>query len=243
MSHPIIQWLFPNSSRVHLRKMNGDFASTVPSGSLVLDAGAGNAQYRDLFEHARYESADFEKVDKEYRPSTYVCDLASIPVEDERFDAIIFNQVMEHLPEPNDVLAELNRVLKPGGKLFCTAPLFYEEHEEPYDFYRYTQYAHRHMFDKAGFEIERMDWLEGYLGTLAYQMKGAIRWLPLKPSNISPGLLGYLLVPVMFVLRAIFTLSAMLFYRLDMRKPLTTVGHPKNYAVLARKVRAAKKPV
>ena len=58
--------------------------------------------------------ADFEKVDKEYAQSTYVCDLASIPVEDERFDAVVFNQVLEHLPEPKRVLAELNRVLKKG---------------------------------------------------------------------------------------------------------------------------------
>ena len=59
-----------------------------------------------------YESADFQQVDKEYQPVTYVCDLAEIPVEDNRYDAIVFNQVMEHLPEPETVLRELARVLK-----------------------------------------------------------------------------------------------------------------------------------
>lgn len=117
-----------NSSRHRLWLENEAFASSVPAGSLVLDAGSGDAPYKPLFKHARYESADFEKVDKRYAPPTYVCDLKSIPVEDCRFDFIIFNQVMEHLPEPRLVLAELFRVLKPDGRMIYTGPLFYEEH-------------------------------------------------------------------------------------------------------------------
>lgn len=110
----------------------------MPAGALVLDAGAGTAPYAELFSHARYESADFEKLEKEYA-STYVCDLGAIPVEDARYDAVVFNQVMEHLPEPARVLAELGRVIKPGGRMIYTGPFFYEEHEGPYDFYRYTR--------------------------------------------------------------------------------------------------------
>ena len=105
-----------NSSRIHLASYNREFASQVPAGALVLDAGAGRSPYKELFGHARYESADFEQVDKKYAPSTYVCDLARIPVESGRFDFVVFNQVLEHLPEPKSVLVELNRVLKKGGK-------------------------------------------------------------------------------------------------------------------------------
>lgn len=140
-----------NSSRYRLQKENAAFAALVPDHALVLDAGAGNAPYKSLFEHAQYESADFEKIDKKYAPSTYVCDLKKIPVEDCRFDFIIFNQVMEHLPEPHLVLAELYRVLKPSGKMIYTGPLFYEEHEQPYDFYRYTQFGLRYLFESAHF--------------------------------------------------------------------------------------------
>ena len=81
-----------NSSRYRLQVESVAFASMVPNGALVLDAGAGDAPYKSLFQHTQYESADFEKVDKEYAASTYVCDLKSIPVEDCRFDFIIFNQ-------------------------------------------------------------------------------------------------------------------------------------------------------
>ena len=85
-----------NSSRYHLANYNKEFAKLVPVGALVLDAGAGKAPYRELFAHARYESADFEQVSKKYAPSTYVCNLVDIPVENERFDDIVMNQVLEH---------------------------------------------------------------------------------------------------------------------------------------------------
>jgi SAM-dependent methyltransferase len=114
----------------------------------VLDAGAGDSPYRERFAHVQYESADFERVPgKRYAASDYVCDLAAIPVEDHRYDLVLLSQVLEHLPEPGAVLAELRRVLKPGGTIWASAPLFYEEHEVPYDFFRYTQLVGRSSRD------------------------------------------------------------------------------------------------
>ena len=71
---------------------------------LVLDAGAGQAPYRKLFEHARYETADFTVPKGGGEPLTYVCDLAAIPVEDGRFDRVVLNQVLEHVPDPPAVV-------------------------------------------------------------------------------------------------------------------------------------------
>ncbi|MBH5368995.1 class I SAM-dependent methyltransferase [Bradyrhizobium glycinis] len=224
-----------NSSRDRLWLENSKFSKIVPSGALVLDAGAGDAPYKALFSHTKYESADFEKVDKTYAKSTYVCDLSSIPVEDERFDYILFNQVMEHLPHPDRVLSELFRVLKPGGKMIYTAPLFYEEHEQPYDFFRYTQFAVRMLFNEAGFEIERLDWLEGYYSTLGYMMNTAARYMPLHPSKIAPGSLGYLLAPFFLWFKLSFAVLSVLFNRLELRHKYTERGFPKNFvAIVAR---------
>jgi SAM-dependent methyltransferase len=210
-----------NSSRFHLERVNREFAETVPAGALVLDAAAGDQPYRHLFAHAHYEAADFEQVDKPYARSTYVCDLTAIPVEDGRFDYVLFNQGLEHMPDPLRVLRELNRVLKPGGQMLCTAPLFYQEHEQPYDYFRYTQFAYREMMPKAGFEIDRLDWLEGYVGTVAYQLEGAAR-------NLPPGI-GWL------PFRGLFALLSLVFHRLDIRKPYKGGGYPKNYVVVATK--------
>lgn len=224
-----------NSSRYRLWQENAAFAASVPKGALILDAGAGDAPYKGLFLHTRYESADFEKVDKPYAKSTYVCDLASIPVEDGRFDYIVFNQVMEHLPEPRRVLAELHRVLKVGGKMIYTGPLFYEEHEQPYDFYRYTQYGLRHLFESADFSIERLDWLEGYFGTVGYQLGSMSRYLPWRPSHLRRGVVGYALAPVMAVLKAGFAACSILFHRLEIRIKFEARGYPKNYLAILNK--------
>jgi SAM-dependent methyltransferase len=224
-----------NSSRVHLTRYNEMFAAMVPAGALVLDAGSGSQPYRHLFDHARYESADFEMADKGYAPSTYVCDLTKIPVENERFDFVVFNQVLEHLPEPKCVLVELSRVLKRGGKIICTAPLAYEEHEVPYDFYRYTQFAHRYLFEQTAFRIDKLEWMEGYFGTVAYQLDTAARYLPMRPREIAPGILGYVLSPVMLALKAFFAMTALVFYRVDVRAPFKQRGYPKNYVIIATK--------
>jgi len=224
-----------NSSRVWLRRENETFAQEVPAGSRVLDAGAGEQPYRDLFAHCTYEAADFEKVDKPYAQSTYVCDRAAIPVEDGRFDAVAFNQVMEHLPEPLRALKELHRVLKPGGRMICTAPLFYEEHEQPYDFYRYTQFGFRHLFESAGFEVERLDWMEGYFGTVAYQLNTAAKYLPVRPADLGGGIVGVLAAPLLLVMRPTFKALAYILYGLDMRHRVTDRGFPKNYVLIAAK--------
>jgi SAM-dependent methyltransferase len=224
-----------NSSRYRLLQENKAFAALVPSGAFVLDAGAGSGPYKSLFEHAHYESADFEQVDKPYQKSTYVCDLREIPVEDARFDFVVFNQVMEHLPEPKLVLAELHRVLKPGGQMIYTGPLFYEEHEQPYDFYRYTQFGLRYLLESVGFKIDRLDWLEGYYGTVGYQLNSMAHYLPGKPRDIDRGLAGYLLAPFMLALKLIFLSCSVFFHKMEVRVKYELKGYPKNYIAIVTK--------
>lgn len=218
-----------NSSRYRLYEENKAFVHAMPKGSLVLDAGAGEQPYRHLMAHVIYESADFEQVDKPYLKSTYVCDLKQIPVENERFDFILFNQVMEHLPEPQLVLQELHRVLKPGGKLLYTAPLFYEEHEIPYDFFRYTQFSIKKLFSESGFALERLDWLEGYYGTVGYQLNRMARYLPLKPQAIAKGIWGWIYWPFIFLTKIFSMVASIIFHKMEVRFKFTQKGYPKNY--------------
>ncbi len=226
--------ILTNSSRVHLERIIAAFANDMPAGSRMLDVGAGNAPYKTLFGKVRYESADFEKVEKEYAASTYVCDICDhIPVSDNSFDFILFSQVLEHLREPAKALAEVFRVLAPGGSLLCTVPLFYEEHEKPYDFFRYTQFAHRYLFGAAGFEIEKLEWLEGFFGTCGYMLETIYKYAPTEVAGTSDQsvwakafLTGF--KPIAFA-------AAGMFYKLDLTWKVTHVGFPKNYVVRAKK--------
>jgi len=225
-----------NSSRAYLHRFLARAGAEVQPGELVLDAGAGRAPYRDLFAHARYETADFLAVrGKKYVEPDYVCDLAQIPVEDARFDHVLLTQVLEHIPEPAVVLGELHRVLKPDGTLWLTAPLFYAEHEKPYDFFRYTRFGLRHLLEGAGFTVREVEWMEGYLGTLSYQARLMSRSLPAQRAAYGGGLEGAALALAARVARRGARHAAGGLAKLDLRHKLVGGGLPKNYQVVARK--------
>jgi SAM-dependent methyltransferase len=227
---------FVNSSRVHLGNHVRRFARHTRGGMLALDAGAGGGPYKDLFGHAIYEAADFAQLSgRRYAPLDYVCDLNDIPVEEGRFDRVLFNQVLEHVPDPPLVLAELHRVLKPGGRIFCSAPLFYPEHQKPYDYFRYTRYALQKLFEDAGFEVERIRWVEGYFGTVGYQFQQMYSQLPRDTSHLQGGWRGVPLRLLVWLTRQYAWFAGGAFARADVRWKHTKSGHPKNYMVIARK--------
>jgi SAM-dependent methyltransferase len=224
-----------NPSRLRLDAFIRSAAASLPAGARVLDAGAGDCRYRGHFDLARYESADFLQVDKHYAQVDYVCRLESIPVEAQRYELVLLTQVMEHLPEPLAVLTELHRVLKPGGTLWLTAPLFYPEHEAPYDFYRYTQFAYRHLLGEAGFHIERLEWLDGYFATASFQLDRAATWLPRRPSAFGRGRTALATAAAVTLTRPALKALSHALSRAELRRKHTASGHPKNYAVVARR--------
>lgn len=229
-----------NSSRVHLKRQMRRFARSTEPDMLVLDAGAGSAPYAELFRHARYETADFAQMTgKKYARLDYVCDLEAIPVEAERYDRIVFNQVLEHVPDPTAVVAELFRVLKPGGRLFCSVPLFYAEHGVPHDFHRFTQFALRRLFGNAGFEVRQVRWMEGYFGTMSYQFQLMHQTLPSTYGDVRALGVGrrraLRAAPTILLTRWLAGRLERFYADADVTWKVTDRGMPKNYVVIAVK--------
>ncbi len=128
-------------------------AAELPAGAQVLDVGAGDSPYRELFAHLDYKTSDWaNSVHPGARAVDYVGSADDLPVPDAAFDAVILTQVLEHVPNPADVLAELHRILRPGGRLYMTMPLTWELHELPFDFFRYTAPGLQSLLRGAGFE-------------------------------------------------------------------------------------------
>jgi len=93
-----------------------------------------------------------------------------IPIENEYFDTVLCTAVLEHLEEPDKAIKEANRILKSGGYAIYSIPLFWHLHEEPRDFYRYTKYGLKYLFEKNGFEIVELKPLSGFWVTFGQEL-------------------------------------------------------------------------
>jgi len=126
-------------------------------------------------------------------------------------------------------------VLSPGGEILCTCPLFYEEHQKPHDYFRYTQFALRKLFTDAGFVEVKVEWLEGYFGTVAYQFHQMYRWMPRDISHLELGWRRLYLKPLLVGTRILALFLRGAFAHADLRWTHTKSGMPKNYVVRAQR--------
>ncbi|MEJ2346556.1 MAG: class I SAM-dependent methyltransferase [Gammaproteobacteria bacterium] len=157
-----------DAARYAIRRFVEEIARDTPEGALVVDAGAGNCRYKPYFARQRYLAADFCKVsDKNYKRMDVVTDLAAFALKADSVDTVVSIEVLEHVPEPLQVLKEFHRVLKPGAPLYLTCPLNWGVHEAPFDFYRYTPYGLTRLFEQAGFEVRYIRPKGGYFWLLA----------------------------------------------------------------------------
>ena len=138
----------------------------------LLDIGCGEKPLEDMFapyvtEHIGLDHQDsfHSKDNVDIFGSAY-----EIPKENEYFDTVLCTAVLEHLEEPDKAIAEANRVLKRGGIAIYTVPLFWHLHEEPRDFYRYTKYGLRYLFEKNRFEIIEIKALSGFWVTFGQEL-------------------------------------------------------------------------
>jgi SAM-dependent methyltransferase len=130
----------------------------------LLDVGCGDKPYESLFAphvthylgceyEATYDGSDSARRGK----ADVVYSGGRLPFDDGAFDTVLCNQVAEHVPDPGKFLAELVRVLRPGGRLILTVPFSYRVHSAPHDFHRFTRYALQKYADEHGLRIERLD--------------------------------------------------------------------------------------
>jgi SAM-dependent methyltransferase len=91
-------------------------------------------------------------------------------IEKNSVDTILSTVVIEHLERPQEAIKEMFRILKPGGYMILTAPLFWHIHEEPRDFYRYTKYGLKHLLTNAGFDIIEIKPLSGFIVTFSQEL-------------------------------------------------------------------------
>lgn len=123
------------------------------SGKL-LDIGCGSKPYQSLFCVDQYIGLDINSEHSRKRAAAdYFYEGDIFPFETASFDSALCNQVLEHVFNPNSFLSEIHRVLKADGKLLLTVPFIWDEHEQPFDYARYSSFGLKALLEQNGFII------------------------------------------------------------------------------------------
>ena len=120
----------------------------------MLDVGCGTKPYRALFDTESYIGLDIDSESTRARGmADALYDGGRFPFDDAQFQSVLCNQVLEHVFNPQEFLGEVRRVLAPGGTLLLTVPFVWDEHEQPYDYARYSTFGLRALLEAHGFRL------------------------------------------------------------------------------------------
>lgn len=120
----------------------------------LLDVGCGSKPYQKIFRVETYRGLDIDSpIVRGRGVADDLYDGKTFPYKDSSFDSVLCNQVLEHVFNPDEFLSEINRVMKTGGKLLLTVPFVWDEHEQPYDYARYSSFGLKALLEKHGLII------------------------------------------------------------------------------------------
>ncbi|HWX97258.1 MAG TPA: methyltransferase domain-containing protein [Solirubrobacteraceae bacterium] len=149
----------------------------------VLNAGAG---HRDISHLVAGELVNQDIETGLHNDNIHVYSpLHDIPFDDGYFDAVICNAVLEHVENPEEVVAEFARVIRPCGALYLCVPFMQPEHLDPSDFQRYTVDGLAALVRRNGFDVHEASAMHSVYTTLGWIF---VEWL--RPF---PGWRGWLL--------------------------------------------------
>lgn len=184
MSTPGFLGLFINPFYFSRRSLLKEMTSVaVRLRGRMLDVGCGRQPYRHLFEVDEYCGVELDTdFNRRTKKADFFYDGKTLPFQSEHFDALLCNQVLEHVPDDEAFIAELARVVKPGGFLMLTAPFVWDEHEQPFDFKRYTSFGIHALMERHGlFVVEFRKTCAD--ASLIFQVANAYIFKTLLPRN------------------------------------------------------------
>ncbi len=194
------------------------------SGNL-LDIGCGSGEKKSVIPPGmQYIGVDHLSTKHDHSNIDIFCAAYNLPFLKSSYDYVYCTGVLEHLEEPEQALKEAYRVLKPYGYALYTIPLYWHLHEEPRDFYRYTKYGIRYLFEKVGFEITEIKALSGFWITFGSEWNYYI-------SSLGRGPLRHIIKPIIAINNLVF----LAIDKIDRKVNKETEKWTWMYLVIARK--------
>lgn len=178
MPRPLRRWV--QHFEASIEDAVTEFARSLPDGARVLDAGAGEGSYREHFKRHRYCGFDLGIGDATWNYSGLdaVGDLSALPFRDDSFDACLSVVTLEHVREPQRVVCEMARTLAPGARMLIVAPLEWEEHQQPHDYFRYTRFGLEMMMKNAGLADITITPVGGFFRLLSRRLLNGLQFFP-----------------------------------------------------------------
>lgn len=207
--------------RPKLKKMDG----------VILDVGAGLSPWRSYLPgSAQYWGIDVaipefgfpQRHDIQYFQGKV------FPRNDNTFDSVLCTEVLEHTQDPDSVLQEIHRVLKPGGQLILTVPFSARAHFLPHDYRRWTKNGLQQLLENHGFEIREIS----ERGNDLTSISNKLIVLMMRSLKARALFIGVLFLPVVILFLALAHLSLELASWLDFGGSEDPLG----YGVVAIKV-------
>jgi SAM-dependent methyltransferase len=194
-----------NLDRFHIRSKIHAFVleQIIQLSGTVLDVGCGQMPYKSLITNQldveKYIGLDIETaIDYGGAQPDIVWQNGSIPLENETIDSAFATEVLEHCPNPDHILTEICRVMKPNGFFFATVPFLWPLHEVAHDAFRYTPFTLERMLRNAGFsKIEitaHGGWHAAMAQMLGLYIKRGIR------NKLIAFLMSIICYPIIYVL-------------------------------------------
>jgi SAM-dependent methyltransferase len=188
--------------RLLLRALKGSLSNF---RGRLLDVGCGYQPYRSLLLSAPSQATDYiglDLPDNIYQSPQLAWDGHCIPLRDASVDSALLTEVLEHCPDPEAVLREVGRVLKPSGFVFLTVPFIWPLHTVPHDEFRYTPFALRRLLEQTGFQNPVIEATGGRHAVLALTLGLWVRRGPLtsRVHVVTRAVLSILLWPIIWLL-------------------------------------------
>lgn len=120
----------------------------------ILDVGCGTKPYKELLSATHYVGMEVANdLSKQLGIADVLYDGKQFPFRESSFHGVMCNQVLEHVFTPTQFLSEIRRILVKGGRLMLTVPFVWDEHEQPWDFARYSTFGLKHLLEQSDFRI------------------------------------------------------------------------------------------
>jgi len=171
---------------------------------ILVDLGCGEAPYKEYFLHYAdtYIGVDWTNTLHNSKADIVSNLNEKIVLDNAYADTIISLSVMEHLCEPQIFLNESFRILKEGGTMIIQVPWMWWIHEIPYDYFRYTPYGLKYLFEKAGFQEVYVQPMSGFFTMWFLKMNYfSSRWI--RGSWLRKILTKMALMPIWYIAQVI----------------------------------------